>query len=457
MKLFVKKQEFRTIKTLCSSPIHVDLRYAHLGNLSEEHFHLEPTRTAYHRICKLARSGDDMPSWEELLSDPVLSEDFREVLAEEKPKAYKKLSELEKSRNTLEKYRRIRTVYYTAKESIESLSNDTIDIEQVIENMANGISNAHTQTSDIEEQTLSFGDGDDETLAYIKEQIDAPSLKMLKTGFDEYDETNGGLPSSGVMLMASTTSGGKSVTSMNLALNLYMLNCVSVNRVSLEMIKAQEYNRLCSRITGIPMAKISQRKLTPKQKKLIVKRMTDFVKNPHFKDPHVGRRKFKEKKRFSTMTPETGLSVDQMFSMLKPHGFDVNIVDYVGLLDGMDGERQWQNLSGACAVAKAFSRQTKSLVIILCQLDDETDKLRYSKGMKDHADVLWIWNYANQEVRDTKQLPINAAKVRDGELMGFLLDEMFEKMLVTNPKGNGGFGRSLDDDESVTEGSGVVS
>lgn len=424
------------IRTLVDSPVDERWRFSILGKLSEDHFHLEPTRMAIARIRKLSAESQALPSWEDLLCDPVLDDDLRQTLKDEKPKKYKTLKKMESCYRNLEKYRQIRQLFFSCKDTILALSEKSIDINDVAANHADQLTKVYSMDSDIEEQTLTLGDASDGMDDYVDQVLNSPAEKMLKTGFAHHDKINGGLPTSGVMIMASTTSGGKSVTSMNLGYNMYMLNDIDIVRVSLEMMKEQEFKRFMSRLSGVPFWKIKQDKLSDREKLKIKKTIKSFHTNPHHKDPWIGKRKFKRKGKFSTITPATGMTMENLLNMLKPFKFGVTIIDYIGLLEGMSGDRQWMNLSDAVYHAKNYSKSTGSLVMILCQLSEE-DKLRYSKGMKEHADVMWQWNYSTPEVRATKQLPIEVTKARDGELMEFPLNEDFECMRVTSPEGAG--------------------
>lgn len=439
MRLHVKKHEYRFIRTLCAEgKISADWRISVVGKTTEDHFHFEPTRAAYSRIRAIIKKSQDLPTWEDLLADPILNEDFREDLQEVKPKPYKKLKNLEGAWETLEKYRRLRAVYYSCKETIEAISSeDSIDIDDLLNIHGTQLAKAHANVTQLSDYTLTFGEGDEDSDLFAEKVLNDPAEVMYKTGFDQHDNTNGGLPSSGVMLLASTTSGGKSVTSMNLGYNMYMLNDIDVCRVSLEMMKEQELKRFMSRISGVPFWKIKQNKLSDREKALILKRLKAFNHKPNFKDEWIGKRKFKTKRKFTTITPDGTLTMEGLLNMLKPFGFKVTFIDYVGLLDGMDGERQWMMLGEACRHAKNFSKVTGSLVIILCQFNGDTDQLKYSQAMKDHADVMWSWAYNKPEIRETKQLPISVGKARDGELITFQLDEAFEFMRVTSPKNSG--------------------
>lgn len=434
VSIYVPKQELKMIRTLVDSPIDERWRFSLLGKLSEDHFHLEPARLALTRIRKLSGESQQLPTWEDLICDPVLDDDVRQAIKDEKPKRYKTLKKAQSSYNTLEKYRRIRQLFYSCKSTITALTESSIDIDTLVKDHAESLTKVHTRDANIEEQTLTLGDGAKGVASFLDQVLNSPAEKMLKTGFAQHDKINGGLPTSGVMILAATTSGGKSVTSMNLGYNLYMLNDVDVVRVSLEMMKEQEFKRFMSRVSGVPFWKIKQNKLSDREKKKIKQSIMSFHEDPHHQDPWIGKRKFKRKGKFSTITPATGMTMENLLNMLKPFGFGVTIIDYIGLLEGMSGDRQWMNLSDAVYHAKNYTKATGSLCIILCQLSED-DKLRYSKGMKEHADVMWQWNYSTPELRATKQLPIEVTKARDGELMEFPLNEDFECMRVTSPEG----------------------
>lgn len=183
----------------------------------------------------------------------------------------------------------------------------------------------------------------------------------------------------------------------------------------------QEMQRLLARISGVHFWKIKQNKLSPKDKQLINKAYEKFKQ--HGIDNSCV---------FSSISPTRSMRIDDALRAVKPYGYDVIGIDYVSLLEGVDEDNQWRVLSSIVRDCKVFSRETKCLVIVLCQLDAETDRLRYSKGMKEHADVMWAWNYTKKEQRELKVLPINVDKARDGELFGFELAERFEVMTVEN-------------------------
>jgi hypothetical protein len=133
---------------------------------------------------------------------------------------------------------------------------------------------------------------------------------------------------------------------------------------------------------------------------------------------------------YGFLSPDRGMSVDDVLWMATPYGANVVCIDYIGLLNDAAASDQWKSLSEVVRKCKVHATNTNTLYVILAQLDSESDKIRYSKGMLEHADVAWLWNYSDPEVRAGRKLPIRIAKARDGELFELPLDERFDIMVV---------------------------
>jgi hypothetical protein len=134
-------------------------------------------------------------------------------------------------------------------------------------------------------------------------------------------------------------------------------------------------------------------------------------------------------------------------------GSHVSIIDYVGLLEGVDPNNQAISLSEAVRAAKIHATNTGRLYVILVQLDTESGKVRYSRAMVEHCDVLITWSYVDSEVRALHNLPIAVEKARDGELFEFDLPEDFATMsagsrAVVNRTKRGGDRSSLSDEDA---------
>jgi len=441
MKLFNQRGEIQMLRTLGSDTIPENMRLAILGKLDKSMFHLDPARKALSRFQKIAQKKAQIMDWEDLLQDPGLSEEYRELFEETDVKPCKTKRSTKALVEQLDGYRKIRSLYDIGKKISEALEGESVDVESVFEEIGNDMNHANRNYS--EDQTIyNFGlRGNMQKV--LNKVLYSPAERMYKTGYKDFDEHSGGLPTSGVMIIAATTSGGKSVTSTNLLANLNDLNSISTVRITLEMSIEQETNRLIAMVTGAPFWKIKQGKLSKREKKELERKMLEW-----------DALKLKAGTQFGLVAPTKSMTIDEVLSMVRPFNYKVICLDYISLLDGVDDENQWRKLSEIAAICKRFSVATGTLVILLCQLDDTSSKLRYSKGIKEHCDVMWKWNYSEEEVRAEKILHIKVDKNRDGELMPFDLKEEFDRMRVSNMDGSST--KRLDpsdDDDNDSDGS----
>ena len=430
MKLFSIKAELKAIKSITKSK--QGLTALMLSTFDASFFHFEPAKAAYERIVSLAKKRGEIIKFSELLEDPSLNEEYREMLRD-----VKSYCKTEKSTvaliEILDKYRKARTIYEMSKQSIEALKADSVDVDKLIEDCTMRLLAARAGDPLAQQMRILGKDCNAESL--LDEALDTAVDILYKTGFTEYDEKSGGLPSDGVMLLAGTTSGGKSVILKNLLTNIYKLNKVDVCNVSLEMSDKKQTRRLLSRLTRIPFSKFTKQTLSPEERKLSRKA---FRKFNAYGDRHGC--------RYAMLNPTHSVTINQLLMLVKPFGFKVIGIDYASLLDQGPERDQWKALGEIARQCKIFGTANKCLVILLCQLDDADDHIRYSKALLEHADGAWIWNYAKPEQRETKTIPIQQKKARDGELYNFDLQEEFEIMTVSSAYTGSGSAKPSDDE-----------
>lgn len=449
MDLFSLPLELRALRSLTDDSLSEKKRVALLGRLSAKHFSTEISVKAFKRVSKTFTEQSILVNWDDLVEDPRLSSDIRAELidsdAESTPiKKWKSML------NMLDRYRKRRAMIDMCKKGAEILKgDDDIDEDDMLNDFANHL-NGIKSSSKKEHNIIRFGKGGN-AVNFAKKVIDSPAEKLLKTGYAAYDNINGGFPTSGVVLLGSTTSGGKSVLSMNLGRRMCLANAgLNGNKITLEMTAEQEMNRTLSMLSGIELSKIKKRQLNKADKKALLRaaqKMQDDLEA-------VG-------SSYGYLSPDQGMTVEDVLWMATAYGTQLNIIDYVGLLEDAAGTDQWKSLSEIVRKCKIHSTSTGYLYVILVQLDSETGKIRYSRGMLEHADVAVFWNYSDPEVRATRMLPMSTAKARDGELFDWELEERFEIMNIADvgeledPDGseslkkNKGLGRSLDDSDPV--------
>jgi replicative DNA helicase len=352
-----------------------------------------------------------------------MEKEARDMFEDSEAKPCKGEKSLSRVLEHLEEYRKRRELFELVNQVADDFNDEdtAFQSDATLDKIANKLSSIRENM--VEDETVwTFGQ-DSNSEEIIEQALHRPAEKMIKTGFPEYDERNGGLPSTGVMIVAATTSGGKSAVSMNLEKNLAVHNKgLSANKVTLEMSEEQEFNRIASMISGIPLSKFKHGTLTDREKKKVKKDILQWERTLK-----------KNGSRFRYVSGRKSRTIDQLLSFLVPYGDDVIIIDYISLLEGVDDDNQWRMLSAIARQCKIFASEHKCLIILLAQLDTETSKLRYSKGIKEHADVMWKWNYSDEEVRATKIIPVEIDKVRDGELFTMPLAEDFSVMRVSPP------------------------
>jgi len=432
MKLYSQALELRALRSIAvdinqsgpvsdldTQPKTVVATYL-MSALSKDSFHYAPCKAAYLRLVSLARSRSRIVSYEDLCEDPVLSSDFRDILSASEAKRVRSLSQARSLAEGLEQYRKARTLYDMSKTIIDQLKSDSVDVDALLEDVTARVTSARSVSAD--EETIHTVGHNANSDDLVEDAMSEDVEKLLMTGFTELDTRNGGLPAVGVLLIAATTSGGKSVFRMNLCSNLYKLNKVSVCTVSLEMGAAKEVRRMLSHMTQIPFWKYTRKKLTDEDRDISREAWAKFSK--------IGR---KAKARFSILCPKRSMSIQSLLMLTKPYGYNVLAIDYIGLLEGTDGDDQHKVLARITRECKVFSAETNCLVILLAQLDSEDDRIRYSRGILEHVDNCLVWNYSKQAQKDLRVLPVQQKKARDQELFPFDLNERFDVMTVCNP------------------------
>lgn len=418
MKLYSQSLEEIAIRSICDAPSE-EVKANLLASLDESYFQSEPCIAAFKRVHSIAKKRSTILSFTELVEDPALNEEFRDILRESSSKICKTIKRANSLLDKLRDYRKTRIMYYMAKSILDDLKKPQVEVEDLLNKATVQLTDARN-TNGIEKSILTIGHKAN-AIGLVDEALSVEDEVFLQTGFADLDERHGGMPSEGVALLAATTSGGKSTVLMNLLMNIYKLNKVSVNNVSLEMNERKLTRRMLSRMTGIPYWKFTKKALNPQERQ-------------QAKDAWLKFHKFGEKYgcQFGMYCPVHAVTDVQLFTLLRPYGYKVVGLDYVSLLDGVDEDNQARVLSAIVRHAKIFSAENKCLVIILVQLDSVDNRIRYSRGMLEHADVALAWNYSKPEVRETKIIPVQVLKARDQELGTFELEELFEIMTVKN-------------------------
>lgn len=411
MKLFSKALELRAIKTICSGS---KVSGYMLGKISEDHLNTEAAKAAYRRISSIAKKDGDIPTFELLCEDPTLTNNVRTTLAEFDRTAFTK-KETEKAIRKLKQYHTLRGLLQLSENIVEQLSQDSVDIDDVLNDVSNQI--ASVRSGSIETQVLKFGVGNN-TSALLDSIIDGEGVKLIPSTIEAWDSVNGGIPVTACVLMAATTGGGKSISASSMCKRLAERG-YRPGVYSLEMSAKEVTSRLIADVCEVPVNKVIRGKkgLTEAERKHIRKVFSKWV--TEVKDNGGS---------YHLFDVDGSVTVTQALYTAKAYGVDIVIIDYVALLDGMDGDDDWRNLSQAVRAGKKFSRATGIPVVFLAQLGDD-GKLRYSKRMLDDADIAFVWR-GDDEAKETGIIHVATPKSRNMTPLNFemMMDWQFTRM-----------------------------
>lgn len=420
MKLLVAKVEMRVIKTITRSKS----KGANLllSSLSPECFHYPAAREAYNRLTKLVRTRTEVPTWEELINDPVIAEDNRAVLQKFKKPVYKSKEDSKKALATLDKYRKIRQLYFMSESNIKALHGQNVDVDELVENNADVLARSRTM-SNKEDYFFHFGTGNNVD-NLVKRVLRGEAVSYIPTGFKVFDDINHGIPNRSLSILAGATSAGKSTIAQQLSRNMAEQG-YRVCYIPLEMDEDEMTQRRLANLTDTPLHKITAPKkfLNKEDEKRIWTRYRKYV-NALTKIGAVE----------TYFPPPEDMTIEELLMLMKPYGYDVIIIDYIGLLKGVGGDAAWQKLGDAARFGKIFAKNNDTRLILCAQLSDE-GQIRYSKAVREHANIMWAWT-RNEDV-DDNIVYVDQQKCRMGKRFKFPLFVNFETMTV----------RDLSDDE----------
>lgn len=435
MKLYSQRTELRALKSVCDASVDEGKRARLLARLSQDHFYYPPTKAAFGRVLSFAKKRSKILDWNSLLEDGSLDEEFRQILETSEVDSVTTDDKLSDLYDNLHRYRTLRGIYELAEIAVDEVKKKSVDADALLDKLADKFTNIR-QSADLQEQIVRIGLNNNSS-SIVKDILYGESEPMIKTGIPQVDNINGGLPIEGVHLLAGTTSGGKSTIAQQLLIWMHKLNKLDTLLVSMEMGEKQVMQRLLSNISGVLFSKIKKKTLSKSEEANIKVAYKDFKKFG-----------IKNECSYDIMCPLEDISSSKLFLTLQAYNYSVVCIDYISLFSDATAADQWKALSEVARQAKIFSRRKKCLVIILAQLDSEDDRIRYSKGVLEHADGAWVFNYSKPEVRETHIIPMRTLKMRDGELVPFDLKEEYHFMRV-QPMSNDNTSNTTSDEDDV--------
>lgn len=441
MKLYSSRIELQIIRTICkNNKISLHLLQA----VDNRMFHTMAAKNAMVRIKSLLKKDGSIPSWNIIKEDPILSE-YREKYDRFKLKILDE-ENVKDAIRLLKTYYGLREYINLANKIVEEAKSDSVDIEKLSSKVNENIN--RIQLGGIKSDIWKFGTGDN-TKDIIKEVVENKGIEGIPTRFKNWDKMNGKIPNTAVMLIGGMTGGGKSLMAATMCKNMAYggdLPCL----VSLEMSVHEMAARLLASIAEVPIHVIMQGKeslenhglyLHDNDKERYQSWKTELKLKKEINSKNITaaiiKKKYNDWKKeargsYRLFESEAPLDMTQTLYSIKSYIPDTNciIIDYIALLEGVSGDNDWRKLAEAVREAKVFAVKNKIPVIVLAQLGAD-EELRYSKRMKDHADIAWFWK-ANREDRDKEitTVTINQHKARNMNPASFKLDIHWKYMKI---------------------------
>ena len=266
-------------------------------------------------------------------------------------------------------------------------------------------------------------------------------FKIYTSGLSsEFDAVNGGFATQELILLGGRRGSGKSIISLNLALNRF-LQGNTVSFFTIEMRYKEVYDRVLSIISGVPFLDIFRNQLSEKQKIQMAKakfetfykpskKIDDLLKDLEYsRDFKLFENKVKaDKPEFKDhrffMIDDESLTLNRidhycnLFSSKYP-AYNMAVVDYVNIIKH-DDQRDWKTQIMMADNLKSISRKYDLTLISPYQID-ATGEARFAKGILDSADR--SFNFFPPEEADNRELQnkitIHTTKMRNGKHMSF--------------------------------------
>jgi len=395
MKTFSTEQELRAVVGICGGESEIQGHL--LASLTPEHFADQQVRELYERVSGLVKNHRNIPSVHTLQHDPAVSEFARDMLLKPLPAA-ETVEDADAILDQLEMFRKLRVLYFGTRDTLAHLKEPTpTAVDAALASLEKVTLSARSHRA--ETKIIRSGAGSNAE-SIVQDLLIQRAPDRIKTGFPAFDKASGGFARKDLVLMAATTGGGKSVMAEQLAINAYLFDNRKVAIVSFEMDSEELYARLLSNLTEISFDKVYLRRLSHAQTAKCLASWKQF--NQHGEQHNCA---------FDIWCPSFEVSPDLLAKTLKPRGYDLILIDYVGLVQGDQKTALWENLGNITRAFKLMANDQNCAVVVFAQLDEDTNKVKYSKAMKHHSSYVWTWSYGEEE-EQRNEMTIEQSKAR---------------------------------------------
>ena len=400
MRAFDAEVEVKIIKTIMDTQ---HKSYV-LSKINADYLGLDDTKEIFKRIATLVNTGKTIPSSDVFKNDSVLSDQARAIISNVNNKGYESSDDVDVALEILNKYRKARILYQSITVAIEKLKDPSPDIDRVVESLGESLHSCHSGT--LKSEMVHFSrEHADEIARQMEQELRNRCDDFVQTGLSEFDKKSGGWRRTNVIAMASTPGGGKSALALQLAANQYLMG-YSVVMISYEMDEIEVKYRLLASVSRISHSDINLNRITEKQIKIINERFLDFLTSGSGK--------------FTIWCPTRELNIYEITTEIKPYNYDVVYIDYINLLREEPKKNQHEVLGAHARAAKLCAKQMNNVIVLLAQLDEQSEHIKYSKAIEAHANMVWTW-LNDKRAQETNIIEIKQLKARNSPVYTFLL------------------------------------
>lgn len=415
MRLRHPHAELRAVATILDGPGDVAVKLN--GLLRDAHFGYGPTREIFLAIRRfqMRRKGREarLPSTRAFRYTPGLSDEARELLAKQ-PRPIRHGADIESLFQSLEFHRQLRLLHGFLSHAAKKLTGEAkrMDLVGLREQM---IQTAEGMILRDESEIFTHLPGKDAEAA-VKEALAA--IELIKSPFRDFNDNSGGFALGDLHVLASHRSGGKSAMANCLADFFCQELHLPTAYVQLEMSRGTQMRRLLAK-----RARVKHSVLRDREKR---KRLGEDEKR---RIKRAYRQLLQEQDAGGTydiITPGS-ISPLQLELLLRPYGYKSILVDQLTMMDLVDGDTEASRLSNTAKALKQMARRLNTAVFLLVQLDMQEDKIRYSRGIEEHADLVWTWRWTKEE-QEVGATEVSQMKTRHFEPFPFTLRPVLDYM-----------------------------
>ena len=400
-----------------------------LASLKEDHFTNEFYKHAFRRLNSYYAKKGRILTWKELIVDTTLPLEVRRRLRAREVKR-KKLKKHDSSiglPSNFEEYsvlidsliddaKQVNLIeiqnYLTDKLGKEDL--DSNELEKIFDGMFVTIDKIKTLKSQTGSIFKLNKKNIKDTLTEFQSKL--KNHFFIPTGFRDFDSINIGIPRDSYLLISAKSSAGKSTLSLQLAINMKNAGA-RVCFVPLEMSKEQMLLRMASNLLSIEISTLI--KNFGKYKKKIIKKLSKFVQSndsPECLEFYV---------------PEPEHTLVDVLTALKTSNYDVVYIDYISLLAPLDNDDQ-KSLNMASRYAKAYATNNQTIIALLAQLDEDTNRVRYARALTENASNSFVWNETAEEINELGYITVRQPKARNQNPTPFKLKTELKYFKMSN-------------------------